>query len=347
MRPPSKSLVIAVLAGVVAVACQATQPASPPPRQGQGEGGRETRPPQTHPPERPPAAADRIAIVQAISSDGDKVTADTVLNAQLDYAVQDFARDKFIVMTQVETTSQDVTTSGGFPAVAVDKASGRLVVKFPLRYVWNLPEVKFPLIVHFNLNEKLAGGGSSPIATSQPITFDAADGRVSPPTDPKRVAYEAALVQVEGVFASVQQERDLCAERYPQLSPTIRDAYSKWIDRNARVREEVERREQQQMQATSHDADVEKFRKARAALIRDMLSSASADTIESRCRLYADNLASPRLSFNEDLAEPWTTIRAYKHPGGDRSFATDQRRRPNAVTSEAPASRPQAASPRS
>ena len=308
----------------------------------------ETRPPQTHPPERPPAAADRIAIVQAISSDGDKVTAGTVLTAQLDYVVKDFAPDKFVVMTQVETTSQGVTTSGGFPVVSVDKARGNLVVKFPLRYVWNLSEVKFPLTVHFNLNEKLAGGGSTPVATSQPITFNAADGRVSPPTDPKRVAYEAALVEVEGVFASVQQERDLCAERYPQLSTAIRAAYSKWIDANARVHDEVERREQQQMQAASHDADVEKFRKARAALIRDMLSSASADTIESRCRLYADNLSSPRLSFNDDLAEPWATIREYKQrPGGDRSFATDQRRRPDAVTSEAPASQPQVASPRS
>jgi hypothetical protein len=103
---------------------------------------------------------------------------------------------------------------------------------------------------------------------------------------------------------------------------TIHDAYDKWIGANARVRDEVDRREQQQMVETGHDADVAKFRKARAALIHDMLSSVSTDTIEARCKLYADNLASPRLSFNDDLAEQWTTIHQFRQSGGGRSAAT-------------------------
>jgi hypothetical protein len=131
----------------------------------------------------------------ATPQDGANVTPDTVLTADVDYAIKDFEPGKYIVMAQVETTSPGTTTNGGFEDVAVKDASGHLVVKFPLRYVWNLPQVKFPLVVHFNLNEKLQDGASTPIASSQPVTLNAADGRVTPPADPKRVAYEAALVK--------------------------------------------------------------------------------------------------------------------------------------------------------
>jgi hypothetical protein len=102
------------------------------------------------------------------------ITAKTVLVADLEYSVEDFKAGEYFVVAQVDTTKEHATTDGRFPNSSypvLTEPHGNLRFSFPVAYVWDLPNVKHPLVVHFYLNKKVDSKHSRIVAKAGPIAF--------------------------------------------------------------------------------------------------------------------------------------------------------------------------------
>src|SRR5437762_1928102 len=111
---------------------------------------------------------------------GTNVRKETVLVADLAYAVKDFELSRFKVMAQFDT-NRGTTTDGTFKNYPVLKAAaGKLRFCFPLAHIWDGPEMKRPLSVRFFLNRMYDGGMSKVIAHTDPLLYPTEDPHPAP-----------------------------------------------------------------------------------------------------------------------------------------------------------------------
>jgi hypothetical protein len=104
---------------------------------------------------------------------GEAVGPRTVILADLDYSVAGFVPGQYFLIAQVETKEPGRSTDGDFPSQypELKAAKGRQRFSFPLKYVWDHPEVKRPFVVWFYLNRKTAPHRSTVVAKAGPLTF--------------------------------------------------------------------------------------------------------------------------------------------------------------------------------
>jgi hypothetical protein len=99
---------------------------------------------------------------------------DTVIIADLTYRVPAFQRGKYFVIAQFPINEPHASSDGDFPDEdypVLQGPEGQLVLKFPMKYVWNHPEVVRPFKVSFYLNQKTGAGDSTVVAIAGPFEF--------------------------------------------------------------------------------------------------------------------------------------------------------------------------------
>jgi hypothetical protein len=100
-----------------------------------------------------------LGIVDVSPPTGSEVTRDTVVVARLAFTVAKFEPDQYFLLAQFDEKAPGKSTDGTFPSSAVPvlaRASGEYVFSFPLKHVWDLPEVRRPITMRFLLNRKIS-----------------------------------------------------------------------------------------------------------------------------------------------------------------------------------------------
>jgi hypothetical protein len=138
-------------------ACAANPPntdtAAPPVSRATSKGGCAAIADQT-PSNEPAPTANSLRLVTIEPIAGSHVQKSTVLVADLAFTVKDFDSGKYILFAQFDTTKPKRTTDGKFDSYPLLKyASGGYHLCFPLADIWDVPDVKRPLSVHFLLNK--------------------------------------------------------------------------------------------------------------------------------------------------------------------------------------------------
>jgi hypothetical protein len=106
-----------------------------------------------------------------------------VIIANLIYRIPDFRRGKYFVIAQFPVDQSMTTTRNGISIASSDgdfptedypvllEPEGQLQLKFPMKYVWNHPEVVRPFRVKFHLNMKTGTRSSTVVATVGPFEY--------------------------------------------------------------------------------------------------------------------------------------------------------------------------------
>ena len=103
---------------------------------------------------------------------GTEVSKDSVIQATLDYEI--FEPGEYSIHASVETTNPNRMTDGNLPSSsypAVTEAKGTLVIDFPLKQVWDLPDVKKPISVWFFLDYKVDERTGRVVAAAGPVLY--------------------------------------------------------------------------------------------------------------------------------------------------------------------------------
>jgi hypothetical protein len=123
----------------------------------------------------PPTPQQPQLILNSLSPDpGSTVKEDTVITANLSYRIPNFQHGQYFVCAQFPINKPDASSDGDFPnkdyPVLVEP-EGQLQFRFPMKYVWNRPEVVRPFRVWFYVNRKMGAGDSIVVAKTGPIEY--------------------------------------------------------------------------------------------------------------------------------------------------------------------------------
>jgi hypothetical protein len=174
---------------------------------------------------------------------GSALSEQTALLADLEYSVAGFEPGQFKILAQFDTDTRGLTTDGSFKNYAFPKfAVGKLRFCFPLRHVWNLPNIKRPLTVRFMLNRVYESGLSVPVAKTATLIFPSTGQTdvTTPPADSMPSdEYAAALTHVYSAFQQYAADRRYCADHFPEFAPAINASFERWTTTYSGVNKEV------------------------------------------------------------------------------------------------------------
>ena len=116
-------------------------------------------------PKPSPASLKLISITPAA---GTAVTRETVLIAELEYTIEQFAPGRFEMDARFATTREAITQLGDFEALLLERPNGRVTIKYPLAAIWS-KDVRRPLEVQFCIGQKIGFMGSTAAAACTPF----------------------------------------------------------------------------------------------------------------------------------------------------------------------------------
>jgi hypothetical protein len=102
------------------------------------------------------------------------VDENSVVIADLIYAIADFKDGSYSILVQFETNDPLKTNAGDSPKqyYELNSASGQYQIEFPLKYVWNRPDIKRPLHMWFFLTRLIPQSNQANIvAAAGPVMF--------------------------------------------------------------------------------------------------------------------------------------------------------------------------------
>ena len=193
--------------------------------------------------EQPEPTQTAIRLLSVAPQPGAPVSEQTALVADLEYAVKDFEPGHFKIVAQFDTDVEGATTDGSFKTYPFPKvAVGKLRFCFPLRHVWNLPNIKRPLTVRFMVSEVYESGMSVPVAKTAPLTFSST-GQTNvtprPGSSPSSDRYAAAVIHVHSAFEQYAADGSYCAEHFPEFASDINDSFERWTTAYEHVNAEI------------------------------------------------------------------------------------------------------------
>jgi hypothetical protein len=301
-------------ASPVTTPASATAEAQPPPKdvdpclgqmrfEGQGIGADPGAPTETS-----------IRLLSITPQAGTPVGENTALQADLAYSVRDFQPGHFKIMAQFDTYTS-MTTDGAFKNYPFPESpAGKLHFCFPLRFVWNLPDIKRPLVVRFLLNRVYESGMSQSVARTEKVTFASSAEASNVPRSAAATRsdeYDVALVKAYAMFEQYAADSRYCAEQFPELAPETNESFERWVQRYSRVKAEVnalfikwvaartggDPRTAQQM--------VDDFR--RVAALNS--TKVAPEQLRNKCRLFSSFMASTYSDPEANLSSELRVIR--------------------------------------
>jgi hypothetical protein len=120
------------------------------------------------------AVAASLTLIGVVPPPNTSITRDSVVVADLAYAVTDWVPGEYTIAAQVETKDEGVTSDGDFPSSfypVLTKPSGQIRFSFPVRHVWHDPTIRHPLLVWFYLTKKIDASTSSVVARAGPVQY--------------------------------------------------------------------------------------------------------------------------------------------------------------------------------
>jgi hypothetical protein len=253
-----------------------------------------------------------IRLLSISPQPGAPVSEKNALLAELDYSVEDFEPGHFKVMAQFETVTDGMTTDGGFRDYPFPQsAAGRLHFCFPLSYVWNLPNIKRPLTVHFMLNRVYESGVSEPVAKTDFLTFPSAYEQASGPSSDGAIRsdeYAVALTRVYSTFEQYAAYQRYCADHFPELASAINENFDRWTSKYSGVNAEVNT-SFVKWAATREGGDPQKTQQ----VINDLRQAATRNStkgtpeqLRHKCQWFSKFIGSrhsdPEISLSSELA---------------------------------------------
>ena len=115
-----------------------------------------------------------LELIKVSPAPGASLTEGSIVEVELSYRTHGFRSGRFFVMPQVATSDPNRTTAGTFPEseyAALERATGRVRLRFPVRHVWRDALVKKPLVVWFYLNARATPPVSVVLAEVGPIAY--------------------------------------------------------------------------------------------------------------------------------------------------------------------------------
>jgi len=189
----------------------------------------------------PPASNPSLKLIAVSPADGSYVSRDSTVVAEIEYSIDRFEPGMYQVLSQFETTDPHATNGGGVQEQPeLQYAHGALRFCYPLRAVWSMPQLRFPLALKFNLTKRNEDGSTRVIAQSSVTHFNAADlsaasGRAAPTADD--LAMREAVQTVNGMLRAVELHVQMCAEAFPDMKSSLTPPLEAWRKRYAKLRE--------------------------------------------------------------------------------------------------------------
>jgi hypothetical protein len=189
----------------------------------------------------PPASKPSIKMVSVSPADSSNVSRDSTVVAEIEYSVGAFEPGMYQVTAQFETTDPRVSTGGTLQELPeLQYAHGTLRFCYPLRAVWSMPQVRFPLALNFNLTKRNDDGSTSVIARSPVTHFSAVDlsaasALAAPSAD--QLAMREAVQAVNGMLGAIELHAQLCAEAFPDMKSSLLPPLQAWQKRYAKLKE--------------------------------------------------------------------------------------------------------------
>jgi hypothetical protein len=192
--------------------------------------------------EGPRARKPSIAVVSVRPEESSYVTEKSMVTAELEYDIDRFEPGMYQVNVQFETVDARATTSGfliEFPELQF--AHGVLRFCAPLRGLWRLPEVKWPLGMVFHLTVRNDDGSTSVVASTDVTRFNVANlpatalNRAAP--DAEQTALRDAVDKLWPFLEFTRVHVQACAETFPELKSSLLPPLADWRKRHAIVQE--------------------------------------------------------------------------------------------------------------
>ncbi len=188
-----------------------------------------------------PASKPSIKLTAVSPADGSYVSRDSTVVADIEYSMDRFEPGMYQVTAQFETTDPHVTTGGALQELPeLQYAHGALRFCYPLRAVWPMPQLRFPLALKFNLTKRNEDGSTRVVAQSPVTHFDAADlsaasVRAAPTAD--QLALRQAVQAVNGLLEAAELQAQLCVEAFSDMKSSLTPPLEAWRKRHAKLKE--------------------------------------------------------------------------------------------------------------
>ena len=192
--------------------------------------------------EGPAARKPTLALVSIQPAESGYVTDETMVAAELEYDIDRFEPGMYVVNAQFATVDAHATMGGTFGEIPeVQFAHGTLRFCYPLRGVWKVPTVKWPLALVFNLTRRNEDGSFTVVASTSVTQFNVANppasalNHASPSAE--QLAMRDAVEKLSGLFETVPVHVETCAEEFPDMKSILIPPLAAWRQRHARVQE--------------------------------------------------------------------------------------------------------------
>jgi len=189
-----------------------------------------------------PAASKPSLKLTAVSpADNSFVSRDSTVVAEIEYSIANFEPGMYQVLAQFETTDSGVTSGGGVQEQPeVQFARGALRFCYPLRAIWSMPTIRFPLALKFNLTKRNEDGSTRVVAQSPVTHFNAVDrsgasARAAPTAD--QLAMREAVHELSGLLNYVELHTQMCAEAFPDMKSSLLPPLEAWQKRYSKLKE--------------------------------------------------------------------------------------------------------------
>ena len=120
-----------------------------------------------------------FTLLKVTPEPGAIVNRDTIVRATVRYSVEPFPGDQdrdFVLLAQFATPNPNRTIHGTYPDrdfPVLPKHKGEAVIEFPLKAVWDQPDLQRPLTMWLYLGDRFNNGSISVIAKSEPVKYAA------------------------------------------------------------------------------------------------------------------------------------------------------------------------------
>jgi hypothetical protein len=155
------------------------------------------------------------------------------IEAELQFAIQDFAPGTYAAMLQFDTLDPGFTIHGGNgKPTPLPVAMGTVKLCVPVSVLWRKAELHWPLRVHAVMTRAYPRGSSLVVAMT-PTTLFAAGERPFPTRDDDAISARNAQVhdaemRLDSYLELNAVSAQVCAERYPALAFRLEPARALW-----------------------------------------------------------------------------------------------------------------------
>jgi len=254
----------------------------------------------------------KVSLQAVKPGEGGDLTRATVIEADVDYQIADFAPKTFHFLALFPTGglgSMSPLDSENTPYIA--SATGKAHLCIPLGEVYDHPTMQWPLSMQVMvLRDRPDGRGGSGVATSRSVKFhvlDTPERELARQAAALPVEYSDALAKVSAFFANRVSIYKACIQRFPAMQPAMTKSYRAW---EARHRDSIDLATAAQFESLTieaggrEDVAMRIYDDSMETMIQGYLSYAEGD-LKRHCQFSLEDFSDledlPDLAVSDEL----------------------------------------------